>query len=84
MALPERGTLSSLLTYEGGGISLIEVYPWKGSEISVSFRQQSPKGLADVFYDCKKKSRKRFDFVINSYIKGIGNAFKAVKGDVKF
>ena len=66
--------------YERVGILLVEVYKRVGKSITwVCERAQS--GLTDTFYGFIK-SRKRFMFVIDSYLND--SAFTAVKRHIKF
>ena len=77
---PERGTFFRLQSYERAGILLVEAY--KSRQGNLSFGSvKGPKGLTDDFYGFIK-SRKRFSFVIDSYLKD--SAFTAVKRDAKF
>ena len=62
-APPERGTFLRLQVYERGGISLVEVYG--RVETNVIFGSKKvQKGKQMKFMAVKKKTRKRFGFVI--------------------
>ena len=77
---PVRGTCFRLQAYERAGILVVEAYKSRQGNLS-SGSVKGPKGLTDDFYGFIK-SRKRFSFVIDSYLKD--NAFTAVKRDAKF
>ena len=62
-APPERGTFLRLQVYERGGISLVEAYG--RVETNVIFGSKKvQKGKQMKFMAVKKKTRKRFGFVI--------------------
>ena len=75
-----KGYIFQVSGHERAGILLVEAY--KSRQGNLSFGSvKGPQGLTDDFYGFIK-SRKRFSFVIDSYLKD--SAFTAVKRDATF